>query len=147
MAVRARARRSGMGLIAAMITPRPCYWRGVVSQTALFLVLHGVGLTLALGFGPRHRIALCCALGLPMTHSSSQDVRAEIAAAMSQNERYAELAQLGFARPVAAKHWLQASNPSERWKWDFMVQDLPPIKFAGKPATPSLGGIPVTEVE
>ena len=87
------------------------------------------------------------ALGLPMTHTSSQDVRAEIAAAMSQNERYAELAQLGFARPVAAKHWLQASNPSERWKWDFMFQDLPPIKFAGKPATPSLGGIPVTEVE
>jgi NADH-quinone oxidoreductase subunit G len=87
------------------------------------------------------------ALGLPMTHTSSQDVRAEIAAAMSQNERYAELAQLGFARPVAAKHWLQASNPSERWKWDFMFQDLPPIKFAGKPATPSLAGIPVTEVE
>ncbi len=87
------------------------------------------------------------ALGLPMTHTSSQDVRAEIAAAMSQNERYAELAQLGFARPVAAKHWLQASNPSERWKWDFMFQDLPPIKFAGKPAAPSLGGIPVTEVE
>ena len=34
-----------------------------------------------------------------------------------------------FARPVSARHWLQASNPSERWKWDFMFQDLPPIKF------------------
>jgi hypothetical protein len=28
-----------------------------------------------------------------------------------------------------ARHWLHASNPSERWKWDFMFQDLPPIKF------------------
>ena len=34
-----------------------------------------------------------------------------------------------FARPVSARHWLQASNPSERWKWDSMFQDLPPIKF------------------
>ena len=25
-------------------------------------------------------------------------------------------------------HWLQSSNPSERWKWDFMYQDLPPVK-------------------
>jgi hypothetical protein len=33
-----------------------------------------------------------------------------------------------FTRPVAASHWLQASNPSERWKWDFMYQDLPPVK-------------------
>jgi hypothetical protein len=23
---------------------------------------------------------------------------------------------------------MQASNPSERWKWDFMYQDLPPVK-------------------
>ena len=29
---------------------------------------------------------------------------------------------------MSAKHWLQASNPSERWKWDFMFQDLPPVK-------------------
>ena len=36
---------------------------------------------------------------------------------------------VGFSRPVSARHWLQASNPSERWKWDFMFQDLPPIKF------------------
>ena len=32
-----------------------------------------------------------------------------------------------------SEHWLQASNPSERWKWDFMFQDLPPVKFAGTP--------------
>jgi hypothetical protein len=75
-------------------------------------------------------------------------VRAEIAAALAQNERYAGFAQLGFARPVPARHWLQASNPSERWKWDFMFQDLPPVKFASKTGvTPSLAGIPVTEVK
>ena len=39
------------------------------------------------------------------------------------------LATMGFARPVSARHWLQASNPSERWKWDFMFQDLPPVKL------------------
>ena len=43
-------------------------------------------------------------------------------------ERYAGLNGLQFARPVSARNWLQASNPSERWKWDFMFQDLPPVK-------------------
>jgi hypothetical protein len=33
-----------------------------------------------------------------------------------------------FTRPIPARSWLQASNPSERWKWDFMFQDLPPVK-------------------
>jgi hypothetical protein len=27
-----------------------------------------------------------------------------------------------------AQHWLQASNPMERWKWNVMFQDLPPVK-------------------
>jgi hypothetical protein len=33
-----------------------------------------------------------------------------------------------FTRAVPARNWLQASNPSERWKWDFLFQDLPPVK-------------------
>jgi len=33
-----------------------------------------------------------------------------------------------FTRPMPAKTWLQASNPSERWKWDHMFNDLPPVK-------------------
>ena len=41
---------------------------------------------------------------------------------------YAALDQLVFTRPIPARNWLQASNPSERWKWDFMFQDLPPVK-------------------
>jgi hypothetical protein len=39
------------------------------------------------------------------------------------------LTGLVLAAPVAARHWLQSSNPSERWKWDFLFQDLPPVKF------------------
>jgi NADH-quinone oxidoreductase subunit G len=91
------------------------------------------------------------ALGAPvetLSYASSQDVRAEIAAALGGKAQYGGLASLAFARPVSARHWLQASNPSERWKWDFMFQDLPPVKFAEK-ATPAtwLAGIPVTKVD
>jgi NADH-quinone oxidoreductase subunit G len=83
------------------------------------------------------------ALGAALTYASSQEVRADIAAALPHNERYAGLTALAFARPVSAKTWLQASNPSERWKWDFMFQDLPPVKFLGKPGVTSVGGVPV----
>ena len=78
------------------------------------------------------------ALGAPLTYTSSADIRAEIAAAFVGNDRYAGLTSLAFARPVSARHWLQASNPSERWKWDFMFQDLPPVKFAGMQVATSL---------
>jgi NADH-quinone oxidoreductase subunit G len=78
------------------------------------------------------------ALGSEMPYSTSADVRAELAAAMSGNPRYAGLTTLTFARPVSARTWLQASNPSERWKWDFMFQDLPPVKFEGRHGLSSL---------
>ena len=85
------------------------------------------------------------ALGAALSYTSSAAVRGDLAAALAGNERYAGLANLAFARPVAAKHWLQASNPSERWKWDLMFQDMPPVKFAGKPASISwFNGLPVT---
>ena len=88
------------------------------------------------------------ALGAPLTYTSSQEVRADIANALAGNERYAGLTALAFARPVPARHWLQSSNPSERWKWDFMFQDLPPVKFAGRTGvTASLSAIPLTKVD
>jgi NADH-quinone oxidoreductase subunit G len=95
------------------------------------------------------------ALGAAMTYASSSAVRADLAAALTGEsstsalrERYAGLAQLAFARPIAARTWLQASNPSERWKWDFMYQDLPPVKFAGMPvATSLLNALPLREVK
>jgi NADH-quinone oxidoreductase subunit G len=83
------------------------------------------------------------ALGAGVTYTSSAAIRAELGAAFAGGaqdvrERYASLGDLSFARPVPAKHWLEASNPSERWKWDFMFQDLPPVKFAGRPAATSM---------
>src|SRR4029079_5373810 len=42
----------------------------------------------------------------------------------------------------------QASNPCERWKWDVMFQDLPPVKFEGRPAATSIpGAIPLQRVD
>ena len=91
------------------------------------------------------------ALGAPLNHASSEEVRAEIAAALPGNERYAELTRLTFARPVSARTWLQASNPSERWKWDFMFQDVPPVKFDWMPLPSSRPDViplrPVEELE
>jgi NADH-quinone oxidoreductase subunit G len=72
-------------------------------------------------------VNLARALGLPMTYESSTDVRRALAAAMPGTS-YADAERLLFARPVPARNWLQASNPSERWKWDFLYQDLPPVK-------------------
>jgi NADH-quinone oxidoreductase subunit G len=93
------------------------------------------------------------ALGAGVTYTSSAAIRSNLAAAFAGGsaadvrERYAGLAGLSFARPLPAKHWLEASNPSERWKWDFMFQDLPPVKFAGRPAATSvMNAIPLRPI-
>jgi NADH-quinone oxidoreductase subunit G len=80
------------------------------------------------------------ALGAPMEYTSSAHVRADVGAGMASDAAYANVASVSFARPVAAQTWLQASNPSERWKWDVMFQDLPPVKFAGRPEPSSVPG-------
>jgi NADH dehydrogenase/NADH:ubiquinone oxidoreductase subunit G len=87
--------------------------------------------------------SVAAALGLPYTYTSSQQVRVDIAAHMkglalserpmdegqrARIEGYAALTEQVFNRPVSAEHWLKASNPMERWKWDTMFQDLPPVK-------------------
>ena len=75
-------------------------------------------------------------------------MRADIAARHPTVEGLAALPGLTFNRPVSARHWLQASNPSERWKWDFMYQDLPPVKFEGRHGLSSLlAAIPMKEVK
>ena len=66
-------------------------------------------------------------LGLTLPYRSSDDVRRALATAMPGTP-YAQAVDVTFARAMPARSWLQASNPSERWKWDFMYQDLPPIK-------------------
>jgi NADH-quinone oxidoreductase subunit G len=77
-------------------------------------------------------VNLAVTLGLPMEYATAAHVRAAVARAMGDKPGYAELTQIAFARPLPARSWLQASNPSERWKWDFLFQDLPPVKFAGE---------------
>jgi NADH-quinone oxidoreductase subunit G len=65
-------------------------------------------------------------LGLSLPYRTSGDVRLAIAGALPS--AYADADKVPFMRPVPARNWLQASNPSERWKWDFLYQDLPPVK-------------------
>jgi NADH-quinone oxidoreductase subunit G len=65
-------------------------------------------------------------LGLSIPYKSASDVRKAIAAALGG--AYSEADKVPFTRPIPARNWLQASNPSERWKWDFLYQDLPPVK-------------------
>jgi NADH-quinone oxidoreductase subunit G len=87
------------------------------------------------------------ALGTTLPYTSSAAVRGDLAAALGDQDRYASLSGLAFARPVAAKTWLQSSNPSERWKWDVMFQDLPPVKFSGTARPSGAPFIPILRVE
>jgi NADH-quinone oxidoreductase subunit G len=72
---------------------------------------------------------LAAIFGTGKTWASAAAVREAIASELAATPGYTSLPSLTFSRPVSARHWLQASNPSERWKWDFMFQDLPPVKF------------------
>jgi NADH-quinone oxidoreductase subunit G len=67
--------------------------------------------------------------GATVSYASASAVREAIAQELSAVRGYSALPTLSFSRPISARHWLQTSNPSERWKWDFMFQDLPPVKF------------------
>jgi NADH-quinone oxidoreductase subunit G len=71
--------------------------------------------------------SVAAALGLPFAFKSSQDVRAAIGQAMPGTP-YETLGTQSFSQPLDLQHWLQASNPMERWKWNVMFQDLPPVK-------------------
>jgi NADH-quinone oxidoreductase subunit G len=66
------------------------------------------------------------ALGFVIDSATSQDVRRAVAERFP--ETLGDIAALSFHRPVPARTWLQTSNPSERWKWSAMFQDLPPVK-------------------
>jgi NADH-quinone oxidoreductase subunit G len=88
------------------------------------------------------------ALGAPLGYSTPAEIRSDLVARFPGEPGLQDLGALTFARPIAARHWLQTSNPSERWKWDFMFQDLPPVK--GEVDTSALpmppGSIPLREV-
>jgi len=91
---------------------------------------------------------LARALGVALDYSSAADVRADIAARFA-NRGLAGISGFTFGRLVPLRNWLQASNPSERWKWDSMFQDLPPVKGEVDPsALPKPPGvIPLKEIK
>ena len=72
--------------------------------------------------------SVAAALGLPYTYTASQQVRADVAKFLSSRPEYAGMGELLFSQVMTAEHWLKTSNPMERWKWDTMFQDLPPVK-------------------
>ena len=76
-------------------------------------------------------VNVAVALGVALTCTSAAQVRAEIASALEGVPAYANIAQIQFARPTVRRTALQASNPSERGKWEAMFKDLPPVKSAG----------------
>jgi predicted molibdopterin-dependent oxidoreductase YjgC len=94
-------------------------------------------------------VNLGTALGVDFDYTSAAHVRADIAARHPGTKAFEGLTTLSFNRPLEARHWLQASNPSERWKWDFMFQDLPPVKGAVDPSALPLppGAIPLKELK
>jgi NADH-quinone oxidoreductase subunit G len=67
-------------------------------------------------------------LGVSFAWTTASAIRAAVAKDLAHKPEYATLVDLGFATPVPARTWLESSNPSERWKWDHMFQDLPPVK-------------------
>jgi NADH-quinone oxidoreductase subunit G len=94
-------------------------------------------------------VNLGAAMGVPFDYTDAAHVRADIATRFSGAAGIDGLTKLAFGRPVAAGNWLQASNPSERWKWDFMFQDVPPVKGELDPSALPLppGAIQLREVK
>ncbi len=94
-------------------------------------------------------VNLGAALGVVFDYASAAQVRTDIAARYPGVAGLDGIATLAFGRPVTARSWLQASNPSERWKWDFMFQDLPPVKGSVDPSALPMppGAIPLKEVK
>ncbi|MGH9160991.1 MAG: molybdopterin-dependent oxidoreductase, partial [Vicinamibacteraceae bacterium] len=74
-------------------------------------------------------VRVAAALEVPLEYRSAADIREDIAATLPDEPGLKGIGDIAFAKPVATRHWLQASNPMERWKWDVMFQDLPPVKF------------------
>jgi NADH-quinone oxidoreductase subunit G len=93
-------------------------------------------------------VNLGIALGVPFGYTNGAHVRSDIAAQVGA-AGLEGITTLAFASPLPARHWLQASNPSERWKWDFMFQDLPPVKGSVDPTALPLppGAIQLKEVK
>ena len=89
-------------------------------------------------------------LGVALPYADAAAVRSDIEARFAESTAISGISKLAFGRPVEGRHWLQTNNPSERWKWDFMYQDLPPVKgdveLTALPPAP-VAVIPLKEVK
>ena len=120
-----------LAAVADIVLPGACY----IEKDALYTNAQGRVQAASVAITPPGEAREDCliiasvarSLGLPLAYQSSNDVRRAIAATMPDTA-YATAAEMIFTRPIPARNWLQASNPSERWKWDFMFQDLAPVK-------------------
>jgi NADH-quinone oxidoreductase subunit G len=74
-------------------------------------------------------VDVALAAGVTLGYDSLPAVRAAIAALLPEEPAFTGITSLEYLQPSKASHWLQASNPSERVKWDTMFLDLPPFKF------------------
>ena len=69
------------------------------------------------------------AAGVQLGCDSLPAVRAAIVERLPDAPAFRGLTELAYLKPGKAHHWLEASNTSERLKWDAMFLDLPPFKF------------------
>ena len=77
------------------------------------------------------RVATILGVQLP----TPDRVRTEIANDLVHLQAYGALQHMVFSRTQAVHTWLQSSNPSERFKWDALFQDVPPVKGALDPSS------------
>ncbi len=75
-------------------------------------------------------LRLATALGAHFSFTSADAVRKDIVAELGAEAGLAGIDTVVFSRVATTQHWLQASNPMERQKWDAMFSDLLPVKFA-----------------
>jgi NADH-quinone oxidoreductase subunit G len=92
-------------------------------------------------------VNVAVALGVELRYTSAAHVRADIAERFGRVPGFEGITTLAFGRPIPARNWLQASNPSERWKWDFMFQDLPPVKGTVDPLAVPASPLPAGTIE
>jgi NADH-quinone oxidoreductase subunit G len=137
---------------ADVVLPGACFaekdatytnWQGRVQATAQAIVPPGDAQE-----DWRIFMRVAPALGATIDATTAQAIREAVANGLTTIPGYETLINMTFKRPVPQRTWLQTSNPSERWKWDFMFQDLPPIKFGVEYGPmPRADVIPLREVK
>jgi NADH-quinone oxidoreductase subunit G len=93
-------------------------------------------------------VNLAAGLGVSFGYTDASQVRSDIGRAYAGVRELEGIGDLEFGRTMTTQHWLQASNPSERWKWNSLFQDLPPVKGTVEPSSLPMppGAIPLRQV-